>query len=141
MKTFHYHVNSYFENAEATLRTNDVHIAIKEFFAYLEDDVHCNIVDGTTGEVLAIANCPDMENYTTDEMALMMLGYLMEETWGEAEESESETCGMCGGDVVDGVCEYCGRSIPQPAHPADPIIPLLSALFGVPTDAIVAMPN
>ena len=90
MKTFRYHVNAYFNQAETTLRTNDIRIAIREFFDYIEDDVQCDITDGTTGEVLAIANNPDMENYTTEEMALMMLGVLAEDAWGHAEAEEAE---------------------------------------------------
>ncbi len=90
MKTFRYHVNAYFNHAETTLRTNDIRIAIREFFDYIEDDVQCDITDGTTGEVLAIANNPDMANYTTEEMALMMLGVLAEDAWGHAEAEEAE---------------------------------------------------
>jgi hypothetical protein len=36
-----------------------------------------------TGEVLAIANCEDQADYATDEMALMVLGYLCAEAWGD----------------------------------------------------------
>ena len=108
MKNFSYNVNAYFEKAETTLRTNDVNVAIREFMEYVEDGVTCDIVNGFTGEVLAIANNPDNDNYCTDEMALMMLGFLCAERWGEEED---EVCDTCGGDVVDGVCQYCGRCV------------------------------
>lgn len=73
---FAYHVNAHFAEVEATVRTNNPTIAIKEFLGHVEDGTHCDIVNGCTGEVLAIANCKDQADYATDEMALMVLGYL-----------------------------------------------------------------
>jgi hypothetical protein len=73
---FAYHVNAHFAEVEATVRTNNPTIAIKEFLGHVEDGTHCDIVSGVTGEVLAIANCEDQADYATDEMALMVLGYL-----------------------------------------------------------------
>jgi hypothetical protein len=73
---FAYHVNAHFAEVEATVRTNNPTIAIKEFLGHVEDGTHCDIVSGVTGEVLAIANCEDHADYATDEMALMVLGYL-----------------------------------------------------------------
>ena len=73
---FAYHVNAHFTEVEATVRTNNPTIAIKEFLGHVEDGTHCDIVSGVTGEVLAIANCEDHADYATDEMALMVLGYL-----------------------------------------------------------------
>ena len=109
MKNFSYNVNAYFEKAETTLRTNDVNVAIREFMEYVEDGVTCDIVNGFTGEVLAIANNPDHENYCTAEMALMMLGFLCAEHWGEEEDEEEPVCQMCGGDINEnGVCRWCG---------------------------------
>lgn len=75
-KNFAYHVNAHFAEVEATVRTNNPTIAIKEFLGHVEDGTHCDIVSGVTGEVLAIANCEDHADYATDEMALMVLGYL-----------------------------------------------------------------
>lgn len=115
MMNFKYEVNTYMDGEEVIFRTNNPRNAIAAFFGAMESDAHVNIVDGTTGEVLAIANCPDTDNYTTDEMALMMLGYLMEAEWGHAEaedeDSDLPTCGLCGGDVVNGVCNCCGRRV------------------------------
>lgn len=87
---YSYNVNAYFEKAETTLRTNDVNVAIREFMDYIEDDVTCDIVNGFTGEVLAIANNPNHENYCTNEVALMMLGVLYDEQWGEEDDTEDE---------------------------------------------------
>lgn len=80
---FAYHVNAHFDEVEATVRTNNPTIAIKEFLGHVEDGTHCDIVSGVTGEVLAIANCEDQADYATDEMALMVLGYLCAEAWGD----------------------------------------------------------
>ena len=80
---FAYHVNAHFAEVEATVRTNNPTIAIKEFLGHVEDGTHCDIVSGVTGEVLAIANCEDQADYATEEMALMVLGYLCAEAWGD----------------------------------------------------------
>ena len=124
-KNFSYNVNAYFEKAETTLRTNDVSVAIKEFMDYVEDGVTCDVVNGFTGEVLAIANNPDHENYSTDEWALMMGGMLylhdLAETQVEEEEDENELIPVDSGGlglhtllealVTDGKaikCKTCG---------------------------------
>ena len=88
MKNFNYNVNAHFEKAETTLRTNDVRVAIQEFFDYVADGVWCDIVNGFTGEVLAIACSPSGEDFATDEMALMFLGHMIAEAWGEGEDDE-----------------------------------------------------
>jgi hypothetical protein len=111
-KNFAYCVNAYFEKAETTLRTNDVAVALKEFMDYVEDGVTCDVVNGFTGEVLAIANNPDHEDYSTAEWALMIGGmlYLFDLAETQVEEEEDEpTCPMCGGSLDEnGNCEYCG---------------------------------
>ena len=91
-KNFAYHVNAYFEKAETTLRTNDVKVALKEFMDYIEDGVSCDVVNGFTGEVLAIANNPDHEDYATDEWGLMIGGmlYLADLAESQVEEEEDE---------------------------------------------------
>ena len=118
MMNFKYHVNAYCGNHETTLRTNDVRIAIEEFSAHVEECVQCDIMDGTTGEILAIANNPNHPNYATDEMALMILGALVEDAWGaaEAEEAECVDCedeedGLPGEPIFPGSlirCMVCG---------------------------------
>ena len=91
-KNFAYHVNAHFEKAETTLRTNDVKVALKEFMDYIEDGVSCDVVNGFTGEVLAIANNPDHEDYATDEWGLMIGGmlYLSDLAESQVEEEEDE---------------------------------------------------
>lgn len=86
MMNFKYEVTTYMDGEEVIFRTNNPRNAITAFFDAVESDAHVNIVDGTTGEVLAIANCPDMDNYVTEEMSMMMLGWLIEHEWGEPVE-------------------------------------------------------
>ena len=139
---FSYHVHAYFTKAQTTLETNDVNVAIGEFMEYVADGVHCDIMNGHTGEVLAIANNPNDEDYATEEMALMVLGFMIKEAWGEDVEPE-EICDTCGGDVVDGVCQYCGRCVeceepdPDPieecASAEDMVLKMLQAMGGLPS--------
>ena len=107
-----YAIISEFDNAKVTVETNDISVACTEFFNRVEDASHVCICDGETGEVLAHTGD---EPYCTDEMALMLLGHLMAEAWGEEEE---------------------------PAEiPADPAVALLSAVFGISADEVVALHN
>ena len=91
MKMFNYNVNSYFADGdEMTARTNDIKTALDAFFDSLARGHHTDIVNGYTGEVLAIAADPNGEDFASDEMALMMVGYMAAEAWG-AEEVEEPT--------------------------------------------------
>ena len=83
-------------------------VAIQEFFDYVADGVHCDIVNGFTGEVLAIACSPEGEDFATDEMALMMLGHMCAEAWGEDDEP--------------------AHDVPAEGVVADPIIAMLDDL-------------
>ena len=133
MMTYTYNVNAHFEKAETTFRTNDVRSAIQEFFDYVEDGIWCDIVNGFTGEVLAIAGHPEGEDFATDEMALMFLGHMCAEHWGEGEDEDEDVlvCQSCGGDIDEnGNCEWCGRffgaaDVPADGVVADPIIAML----------------
>ncbi len=134
MMNYTYNVNAHFEKAETTLRTNDVRVAIQEFFDYVSDGVWCDIVNGFTGEVLAIAGSPEGEDFATDEMALMMLGYMCAEVWGEDEDEDIPICQSCGGSIDEnGNCEWCGRpygsaDVPADGVVADPIVAMLDDL-------------
>lgn len=113
MKNYAYHVNTYGENDEATFRTNDVRDALDTFLKGGAQGIHCDLVNGYTGEVLAIINCPNCEDYATDETMLMIKGMIFEAWEGEeiapeAEEDEP-ACGQCGGPVnANGACQHCG---------------------------------
>ena len=115
-KNFAYHVNAHFEKAETTLRTNDVKVALKEFMDYLEDDVTCDVVNGFTGEVLAIANNPDHENYSTDEWALMIGGMLYLADLAESQVEEEEDFTSVGDilEMLDGLIAE-GKAIKLPS--------------------------
>ena len=133
MKNFNYNVNTYFADGdEMTVRTNCIKTALDAFFESVENGHHTNIVNGFTGEVLAIAGSPEGEDFATDEMALMFLGFMMAEAWGEDEDAP--TCKMCGGTLDEqGVCEYCGvvdgsAIVPADGVAVDPIIAMLDDL-------------
>lgn len=124
---FSYHVHAYFTKAQTTLETNDVNVAIGEFMEYVADGVRCDIMDGHTGEVLAIANNPDNEDYATEEMALMVLGFLAKEAWGDAEAEEAE-------------CMECEEPDPDPIYKEmeclsaeDIVLKMLQAMGGLPS--------
>ena len=86
MKMFNYNVNTYFADGdEMTIRTNNVNEAIQYFFTSLAEGHHTDIVNGCTGEVLVIAADPNGEDFVSDEMALMMVGYMAAEAWGAEE--------------------------------------------------------
>ena len=141
MKNFNYNVNTYFADGdEMTLRTNSINSALDAFFASAEDGHHTDIVNGFTGEVLAIANTD--EPWVTEEMSLMMVGYLAEQAWGEpsAEAEEDEpVCQMCGGDINEnGVCRWCGVVYgAEPSHEMTTaegmVLGLIKALGGLPS--------
>jgi hypothetical protein len=83
MKNYNYNVNAYGENDETTFRTNDVRDALDAFLKTGAQGIHCDLLDGYTGEVLAIVNCPDCEDYATDEIMLMTEGMFFELLEGE----------------------------------------------------------
>ena len=110
-----YAIISEFDNAKLTVETNDVHTACTEFLLRAEDASHVCICDGFTGEVLCHNGD---EPWCTDEMALMILGYMCAEAWGDEDK---------GDELAE--------------TPADPAVALLSAIFGISADEIVALHN
>ena len=87
MKNFNYSVIITTEDNRFTYETNDVREAIRAVFECGEDDAHICLCNGYTGEVLYHNG---EEPWCTDEMSLMMLGFLMEEAWGEEEEEPAD---------------------------------------------------
>ena len=81
MSDYNYVVNAYYGNAQATLQTNDLQIAVNEMMEHAQGGVHCDLVNGQTGEVLAIANHP--EQFCALDIAEAFLVWLMENVWGE----------------------------------------------------------
>ena len=90
MKNYNYNVNIYGENDEVTFRTNDVRDALDSFLKGDTQGVHCDLLNGYTGEVLAIVNCPDCEDFATDEVKLMIKGMIYEGSEGEEVAPEAE---------------------------------------------------
>lgn len=111
MENFNYNVIIHNNGNEIVIKTNDVSYAIKEYLR--ADDAGCEacLCNGFTGEVLCHNGD---EPWCTDEMALMILGYMCAENWGEETEDEES---------------------------ADPAVALLSTLFGIPADEVVAIHN
>jgi hypothetical protein len=90
MKNYNYNVNAYGENDETTFRTNDVRDALDAFLKTGAQGIHCDLLDGHTGEVLAVVNCPDCEDYAIDEIMLMIGGMLFDVLGGEEIAPEDE---------------------------------------------------
>ncbi len=106
MKNYAYHVNAYGESNETTYRTNDVKDALDAFFTAIESDIHCDLLNGFTGEVLAIANHPEGEDWCSAETGLMMLGFLMEQAWGEETAPDPDP-------VEEGLTEFLDRMVAE----------------------------
>ena len=88
MRNFNYSVIITTEDNRFTYESNDVREAIRATFECADDSSEVCICNGYTGEVLFHNG---EEPYCTDEMGLMMLGFLMEESWGEQEEEPEQT--------------------------------------------------
>lgn len=84
-----YEVSVFYDNAEViTVKTNDPEIAIMELLRFDVKGVHANVIDGYTGEVLAIVNHP--EQFATPEFSLMVMGFLFKMEQEVAKEEELE---------------------------------------------------
>ena len=78
---YNYNVFAVYDNNRYTLETNDVNAAISALLSSAEDGASVHLVNGFTGEILACANAGD--DFCTEEMSLMIIGYLCASTWGE----------------------------------------------------------
>ena len=88
MRNFNYSVIITTEDNRFTYESNDVREAIRASFECADESSEVCICNGYTGEVLFHNG---EEPYCTDEMGLMMLGFLMEESWDEQEEEPEQT--------------------------------------------------
>lgn len=106
MENFNYNVIIHNNGNEIVIKTNDVTYAIREFLRACDAGCESCLCNGYTGEVL----CHNGEEpWCTDEMALMILGYMCAENWGDEDEDDEPVCGECGGPVnANGVCQHCG---------------------------------
>lgn len=80
MNTFAYHVYINDTNRRIIVETNDVNEAIYTLVGNTERGYECSVVCGFTGEIFVATNCE--EPWITDEWALMINGWLMEQMWG-----------------------------------------------------------
>ncbi len=87
MENFNYNVIIHNNGNEIVIKTNDVTYAIREHLRACEAGCEVCLCNGFTGEVLCHNGD---EPWCTDEMALMILGYLCAENWGEEDEDEEE---------------------------------------------------
>ena len=119
MENFNYNVIIHNNGNEIVIKTNDVTYAIREHLRACEAGCEVCLCNGYTGEVLCHNGD---EPWCTDEMALMILGYLCAENWGDEDEDEEEP-----------------HIVPADGAIADPAVALMSSLFGIPADEVVAL--
>ena len=85
MENFNYNVIIHNNGNEIVIKTNDVTYAIREHLRACEAGCEVCLCNGFTGEVL----CHNGEEpWCTDEMALMILGYMCAEAWGDEDEDD-----------------------------------------------------
>ncbi len=87
MENFNYNVIIHNNGNEIVIKTNDVNYAIKEYLRADEAGCEVCLCNGYTGEVLCHNGD---EPWCTDEMALMILGYMCAEAWGDEDEDDEE---------------------------------------------------
>ena len=76
---FNYHVITNFPQlggAETELRTNDIYQALDIYLDEVQNGNPTLIMDGHTGEVVAIANHEGIEDHANSEFTLIIRGYL-----------------------------------------------------------------
>lgn len=80
MTRYQYEMTHYAENAEMTIKVNDIRFLIDTLLDTVEMGDHVDVIDGFTGELLCAQNCANP--YMQEAFGLMVLGRLMEEIWG-----------------------------------------------------------
>ena len=130
MENFNYNVIIHNNGNEIVIKTNDVSYAIREYLRADEAGCEVCVCNGYTGEVLCHNGD---EPWCTDEMALMVLGYLCAENWGEEAEDDEPVCSECGGPVnANGVCQHCGVE-DEMTTAEGMVLGLIKALGGLPS--------
>ena len=71
MKTYNYSARTFFEDATITVETDNLNKAIGCFMEAISQDLHADIVDNKTGEVLALHS--DEKDYCTEELLPAMV--------------------------------------------------------------------
>lgn len=85
MENYAYLIHIYYENARVTIETNDVRMACEKLLEKAEENIDICVVDGFTGEVLAM--CEDGKSELNDEWTYLVLGYLVSTHWGGANQA------------------------------------------------------
>ena len=81
-----YNVIAYYDDATITCETNDINVALT--FLLEHSDVHIEVIDGFTGEILCAQNCEDP--ILQDAFGLCLLGFMVKQAWGATVEGLSE---------------------------------------------------
>lgn len=107
MDIFNYYVITNFPQlggAEIEVHTNDIYHALDTYLDEMQNGNPTCIMDGHTGEVLAIANHEDTEDHTSPEFGLIIKGYLAtlaaEEEELMVEEEEIPSSGYPNNSLV-----------------------------------------
>ena len=87
MENFNYNLIIKNNGNELVIKTNDVNYPIREFLRADEAGCEVCLCNGFTGEVLCHNGD---EPWCTDEMSLMMLGFVVEQAGAEEDEDEDE---------------------------------------------------
>ena len=72
-----YNVAAYYDDATITCETNDINVALT--FLLEHSDVHIEVIDGFTGEILCAQNCEDP--ILEDAFGMCLLGFLVKQAW------------------------------------------------------------
>lgn len=78
MTQFQYEVNVYEEDRVLSCKTNNPRTACQ--FMLDHADCYLDVINGFTGEVLAVMNYENA--YCQEDFGLMLLGYMTETIWG-----------------------------------------------------------
>ena len=99
------------ENAQYDLSTFDFKILMD--FLTEHEDVYCEVIDGSTGEIIYYSNCPntDRPDYANEDFELMTLGYIYREAL-QREQEELRRMELV--ESIREVCEEFGATLTIP---------------------------
>ena len=80
-----YNVNAKYPNAKISVETNDLHIALKDFWDSVVNAEEVDIINGFTGEVLVHIDSNPKNTWIVDEWEMILLGSLVYKEWGKPE--------------------------------------------------------
>lgn len=80
-----YNVSAKYTNAKVFVETNDLHIALEDFWNKVDEAEEVDIINGFTGEILVHVDGNPENTWIVDEWEMILLGSLMCREWGEPE--------------------------------------------------------